>query len=848
MRALATALAGLCLLATPAAAGTITGTITAQVGGGPLAGFQVRAWGLGQKGWTIVASTTTSGTGAYSLTVAGGNYKVDARMAPGITGNYGDRWYDVAAPLGNGYVGEYADILAVGASGTVGGVNIALEVLGGADGTVLRPGNVASANMFVRMERRAEPRIHHNDVSKALPAGLTSMRGLPPATDYQILIYDPAGLRDTRLLPGPYAITSGANASLGNLTMSDYGADPYENNNTPSCSAGGIDPTPFRQNPPQPWQSSNARIGPAGAGDVDWFCFPAVEGDRFFVTATTAFVFNGATRYHPWTDPLLSFWAGARGSKLAEDDDSGPGPFDARLDTGPLSAGCHCAAVTTFGDANYVGTGQGSTGRYTLRFEMGNRPPVVSIRKGATPVPPPPAALTLDEGDTLALVLGYPDADGDAVTASFTHVDSGDTPVAGGALVLGAIGGTYTWTPGVGAAAGSPYLLRLQAADAELQMARSVLVVVTTANRPPSTPVPVAPIGGAVVAEGTPALSWSNASDPDGDALTYDVELYYGDPESAPAQSAALAEASGGTTAWTPEAIPENTRAWWRVRARDGHVGGVSPWSDYGRFLVDRANDPPEAPILLKPADGELLAVRRPGLSVLNVVDPEDDEVGFVFEIARDGDFTDLVWTSDPVPMNLVAATTMTVTGVDLAWGGRFHARARARDARGAVSDWSNVRSFRLKDNLPPGTPDFAPACQVTVHDVEAPRAIVVHNVEDPEDEPVTFELEVFPLGADPQTAVPVYATRAPMDGDAATTAIPVDLSGLPNGHYRYRVRAFDGTDASAWIECELILELPDAPAGGCCGVGGAPAGAGLLALAVLGLARRRRRPGLSCR
>ena len=828
-----------------ATAGTLTGTVTAQAGGAPIAAAEVRVWQNGIKGWTILSTTLANGSGVYSITVPGGGYKLDVR-GPAGGANWGDRWYDVAAPAASGYVGDVADVIPVGAAATVSGVNVALEVLGGSDGVVMRGGNVPLANAFVRMERRGEVRIHHNDLTKTLPAGLVSMRGMVPANDYQLLVYDPAGVRDTLMLGGPYTITSNANGTLGNLTMADYGADPYEGNNGANC-ATGFDPAPLHLDPPQPWQSTGARIGPLAAGDVDWFCFTAVAGDRLFVTASTEFTFAGATRYHPWTDPLISFWRGPRGVKLAEDDDSGTGPLDARLDTGPLTAGCHCVAASTFGDAGYVGANQTSTGRYTLRLVMGNRPPVVSIRKGASEVPAAPAILYMDEGDTLLLTLGYRDADNDVPTRAFTHVDAANAPVAGGMLNLGAAGGTYAWTAPAGSQVGSPYVMRLTAADGEFTITKNVLVVVNGVNRAPSVPELQTPIGGAVVATGAPVLTWINATDPEGEAITYDVELYHDDTDGPPDETARVPQAAGGTTTWTPTTIAENTRASWRVRARDGHPNGLSPWSAFEGFLVDVQNDPPDVPLLIKPAQGEVVPVRRPGLSALEVLDPEDDDVELVFEIATDRDFAAPVWTSAPVPMNPMTVTTMTATGVDLAWGAGYFARVKAQDVRGAVSDWSDVHAFRLTRNVAPTTPSFVDGCVASIYTDEAPTSIVVTNVVDQEREVVTFEVRFFAFDTDPQTGIPVYRTTAPMDTTMTTTAIPIDLSSLPNGPYRYRVRAHDGSDPSDWIDCELTLDVSSKNGGGCCDAGTGPAGsalpafAALLGLATLGRRRRRR-------
>ncbi len=843
----AAALVALVALAAPASAGTINGTITEQVGGAAVASAEVRVWSLGPKGWSILQTTTANASGGYAFTVTAASYLIDVRGPAGSGANYGDRWYDIAAPNSGGYVGENADPIAVGATSTVSGIDVALEVLGGGDGTVYRAGGVEAPSMWVRMERRAEVRIHHNDFTKAAPTGLVSMRGMVPATDYQLIVYDPAGVRDTLLVPGPFTIVSNTNGSLGNLTMADTPADPNEGNNGANCSAVSIDAAALHMDPPQPWSSTGARIAPLG--DVDWFCFTAVDGDRLFVTATTEFTFAGATRRHPWTDPLLSFWRGARVTRLAENDDSLGAGYDARVDTGPLTAGCHCAAVTTFGDAGYVGAGQNSTGAFQLRVVQGNRPPVPSIKKGTLEVPAAPATFSIDEGDTLVLDLAYADADHDVPTKSFTHLDSGGGAVAGGVLTLGANNGSYTWTAPAAGAVGSPYTLRLQAGDAEFQMTKTVILVVNAVDMPPMTPVLISPIGGAVVMTGAPTLTWANAADPDGDTVTYGLELYQDDTAGVPAQSAAaVAEGGGGMTTWVPTTIAENTRVFWRVRARGGATG-LSPWSEYGRFLVDSTNDEPGTPILLKPAEGEMVAMRRPGLSVLNVDDPEDDVVEFEFEIARDVNFAMIVWTSPPVTQNTLSGTTMTGTAVDLDWGGEYYARVKARDVRGGESAWSDIHRFRLKSNVPPGTPAFDQACVATTYEQDPPTAITVRNVDDAEGEVITFELAMFRFEDDPATSPPVYRASAVMDAASTVTSIPIDLSALDNGRYRYVVRAFDGTDSSPSIECELTLDVAEGggqPGGGCCSTSADPLGVGVLALltvgGVLGFRRRRRR------
>lgn len=809
--------------AATAAAQSISGTVSEDPEGQPLPNMEVTAWALGHKGWDIVATTYTDGAGNYTLAVPAGDYKVHARRGPASAAQRTDRWYDVLPPLSGGYIGEDADEVAVAPGVDTPNIDIGLQLSGGIDGRVVA-GGAPLAGAVVRIERAGELRIHHNDLSETGGGvGRFAMRGLIPAADYQFLLYDPLGVRETALVPGPYTVSPGAVGAAGDLAMTPYAADPYEPNNAASCGAL-TDVSPLRADPPQPWEATGAWVGPMG-GDIDWYCFAAVEGDRLYVSTSTERALGGVDRFHPFTDPVVGLWSGARTALIAEDDDSGPGTRDAWLDSGPLQAGCHCLAVTMFGDTAYNGTGHNSTGRYALRLEMGNRPPLVKIKKGVTPI----TAIAIGEGEPLLLELEYPDPDGDPLTPVFAHTDSGAAPVAGSTFTGGATTGTFEWTPDFAAAAGSPYTVTVRAADAEFDIVAAAVITVIDINQPPDAPALIAPIDGAVEASPTPTLVVGPVTDPDGDAVSYEYELHYGAPTAAVAQSAVVAD-----TSWVAGAIPENTRVFWRARATDTFDGGLSAWSPFEEFLVDSANEAPETPVLLKPTNGELLMVRRPGLSALNVADPEQEAIAFVFEVARDYDFTDVVWTGAPVPMDTLASTTMSVVDEDLAWGGSYFARVKARDARGLDSAWSNVNAFSTKPNIPPTDPALDGGCPSGVYVDTVPTSFTVTNVSDPEGETVTFELEVYGFDDDPAAATPLVTAQVEMDDSAAITDIPVDLSALESGHYKFRVRAFDGTDYTAWVECDFTLELTAGGAGSGCGCRATPRSGAPLVLVLL--------------
>src|SRR5256885_2317508 len=87
------------LLAFPAAAGSISGTIRNPAGTG-LPGMEVRLWscaipaGGGCKTWSITSTILPNAAdGSYQFLGIGGNHLIDARPGPSVGTQYTDRWY-----------------------------------------------------------------------------------------------------------------------------------------------------------------------------------------------------------------------------------------------------------------------------------------------------------------------------------------------------------------------------------------------------------------------------------------------------------------------------------------------------------------------------------------------------------------------------------------------------------------------------------------------------------------------------------------------------------------------------------------------------------------------------------
>ena len=316
----------------------------------------------------------------------------------------------------------------------------------------------------------------------------------------------------------------------------------------------------------------------------------------------------------------------------------------------------------------------------------------------------------------------------------------------------------------------------------------------------PDVPVALAPIDEDEVAVATPQLSWTNATDANGEALTYDVELY-ADAGMTNLQdsTSGLAEDSSGTTTWTPSvAIAENATGWWRVRAADPHVAGV--WTDLEGYFVNETNEAPQAPEPLAPLEGDSVASITPQLSWTEGTDVDQDALTYDIEVV-DGTntlvtsttgLTDLTWTVD----------------TDLTEDAWYSWEVRSVDPDGLTSDWIAGQAFFVDvTNSPP-----ADVTWVTPTDgddlVDLAPLLEVNDTTDPEDEAITYEVEI-----DGGTTSESLASATPL-WDLADEGITLD----EHVTYTLRARAVDNRGAaSGWSEIQVFTRGPndgtDAPA-----------------------------------
>ncbi len=230
----------------------------------------------------------------------------------------------------------------------------------------------------------------------------------------------------------------------------------------------------------------------------------------------------------------------------------------------------------------------------------------------------------------------------------------------------------------------------------------------TPVNRAPQVPALSAPIADVETRALQPIFTVEGVADPDGDAVSLEIEIYADEALSQWVSRGRLSvTAQDRIVSWAHprDDLPRGARLFWRVRASDGQA--ESPWSAAARFRTPDGegegqiemspfeasllagvggNAPPGAPALVAPADGETVDTARPRLVAATARDPEGDALAYQFQIASDDLFEGVEMTGPLVEDG--DGQPAWVTERDLAPGSRYYARVRAADAR-VYGPWS---------------------------------------------------------------------------------------------------------------------------------------------------------------
>lgn len=324
---------------------------------------------------------------------------------------------------------------------------------------------------------------------------------------------------------------------------------------------------------------------------------------------------------------------------------------------------------------------------------------------------------------------------------------------------------------------------------------------VNTANDAPTAFTVSKPSDQTLVDTLTPTLITNNSADIDGDALTYQFQVFAEDDvdfSNPVAQVSGLAQGEQGQTAWTVSTPLINGQLYfWIAVATDEH--GATRVSDPATFIVSTSNLAPGAPTVVSPLEGEVVMGSGATLVVGNAHDPERRSLDYWFEIDEVNTFdSPALQTSEAIAEGTNGETAWTATG--LQEGQRYYWRAKADDGS-AQGPWVTGSFSMYMEAQPPGTPTLDnPADQAWV-EVLAPT-LSVHPVTDPNGDAVSYEFELY---QDDLLDTPVAS--AVVDALSWTPAAPLQN----HQHYYWRARAVDaGGLASGWSSVQRFFTNKD--------------------------------------
>ena len=198
-------------------------------------------------------------------------------------------------------------------------------------------------------------------------------------------------------------------------------------------------------------------------------------------------------------------------------------------------------------------------------------------------------------------------------------------------------------------------------------------IKLNTAPNKPSNPSPSISATNITM---TPTLNWTG-SDPDGDALKYDI--YFGDNTSA---SKKISDQTG--TSYKPGTLTANKVYYWKVVAKDGKGGETS--GDWWSFTTIKPNSAPNKPAISSPLNGAISISVNPKIS-WTCSDPDKDALKYDIYFGTS--------TSAATLASNLSATSYQLS--NLTKNKKYYWRIIAKDGRGGEtsSDWWYFTSLK---------------------------------------------------------------------------------------------------------------------------------------------------------
>ena len=329
----------------------------------------------------------------------------------------------------------------------------------------------------------------------------------------------------------------------------------------------------------------------------------------------------------------------------------------------------------------------------------------------------------------------------------------------------------------------------------------------------PSAPTPATPMCGSEIASLQTVLVVNNAVDPQGTPLVYDFQLFSDIGLTiliAETPAPYLAQGAGATTSWpVPVNLIENTRYFWRARARDQFTFG--PFTAPAcAFFVNTVNEAPGIPRINTPAFGAQVNTFMPMLRVDNALDPDHDALRYQFEVFTDPALSNRVaFNANPV-LEGAAGTTQWVTNVNLLEDRYYYWRARALDPDNLAGGWSATGQFFVTTtNAPPEPPSIVSPQNGTISGEVRP-GLVILNADDSDLDPLVYDWDI----ARDQAFANIIQSGVndpPQGSQNSTFHLNADLT--EDMRYCWRVRSDDGQAQSGYnVACFLVSQQNNAP------------------------------------
>ncbi len=350
-------------------------------------------------------------------------------------------------------------------------------------------------------------------------------------------------------------------------------------------------------------------------------------------------------------------------------------------------------------------------------------------------------------------------------------------------------------------------------------------------NDAPNAPVMQSPDDGTAVSSSRPLLTAIGAGDVDDDEVTYVFTVSTSSTLTpAVAISPELVAGAFGSLTWQVDVwLDENVVYWWRVDAADPR-GGVSS-SSLGRFRVDASTQPPSAPVLLSPDEGEIVTDGEATLVATGAIDGESGLAAGSYDFELDTAFTFNTparqgITGEPVGIDGNAIWTSGALEEDVT----YYWRARA-----GIGEWSVASFFASATDDPPSVPvPLSPSPGAIV--AATPPTLMVANAVDPERGDVRYRFELRDASDE------VVETIEDVDaGDGERTTVTLTAALAAGATYTWRVQAEDAAGNTSNWSTPSAFVVDAAGDGGCStGGGGTTLPFALLIALVLSRARRR--------